>query len=72
MNYRVRACLGSAAVLLLLTGIAMWPAWAAPRALKAHDLGTFNGFDCYGQALNDHGQIVGTARRQVLPGGNRV
>jgi|GEM_PF-3013237 len=61
MNHRVRLCLGSSAVFLLLAAFAMRPAWAAPRALRAHDLGTFNGFDTIGLALNDRGQIVGTA-----------
>src|SRR6266478_1046729 len=48
------------ALTVLLTGLATTSAGAARPPLAVRDLGTFQGFDSYGQAINDRGRIVGT------------
>jgi len=62
MNRRLRARVDpSFAVALLVAALSAPASWAEPRALAIHDLGTFNGVDSVGNALNDRGQVVGVA-----------
>ena len=62
MNRPARAHLRpSIAFMLLLSGPAVPAAWAGPPTLTIHDLGTFHGAPTFGNAINDRGQIVGTA-----------
>lgn len=51
---------------LLFAGLATRMPHAAPPELEIHDLGTFNGFTSVGNAINDRGQVVGTA--VIIPG----
>jgi len=59
-RFRTRVDLRIAAA-LLLAGLSTPASWAAPRELAIRDLGTFNGVDSAGIALNDRGQVVGVA-----------
>ena len=56
MNPRAR--LGLSIVVGMLSSPNLW---AASYEFAVHDLGTFNGADSFGLALNDRGQIVGSA-----------
>ena len=48
-----------AAAVALAVALSVPAAWAGRRVLSARDLGTFEGADTYGIAINDRGQIVG-------------
>lgn len=46
---------------LSLAGLSFQIPWAAPPELTIRDRGTFNGYESVGNAINDRGQVVGSA-----------
>ncbi len=51
---------------LLFAGLSVQMPHAVPPDLEIRDLGTFNGYESHGHAINDRGQVVGTA--VIVPG----